>query len=69
MTSNNIWLTRNDVKLLTELFEEFPDSTQVELIADSSSGIGTYLKVAIHDVKMFKSAGTVTFTLKDEKDW
>lgn len=65
----SVFLTREDLKTLQDLFEQFPDHHTVEVTSDNSSGIGAIVEAVFHDVKLFGKEVTVKFTIADEKDW
>lgn len=66
---NSVYLTREDLETLKQLFAQFPDHHTVEVTSDSSSGIGSIVEAVFHNVKIFGKEANIKFTIADEKDW
>lgn len=66
---DSLYLSREDIETLRQLFEEFPDQRTVEVTSDTSSGIGAIVKATFHNVPVFGKPSSVTFTLADEGNW
>ena len=65
---NMISLHREDFKAITEFIGKYPESDYVTISVDSSSGIGSIVKVSINNV-INGDAVTITKTLVDESGW
>jgi hypothetical protein len=65
---NEISLHREDIKAITEFIEKYPESDYVTISVDSSSGIGSIVKVSINNV-INGDAVTITKTVVDESGW
>jgi hypothetical protein len=61
-------LHRDDIKEMLEILEKFPEVEVVEVIQDSSSGIGSHttmrLATNVNDV-----AGTLEVVISSVEDW
>lgn len=44
-----MYLTREDIKLISEIMDEMPDAESFRLESDSSSGIGQTLTLIVED--------------------
>lgn len=66
---NSVYLTREDLETLKQLFEQFPNNHTVEVTSDNSSGIGSIVEAIFHDVMVFGKPANIKFTIADEKDW
>jgi hypothetical protein len=65
---NQISLHREDFKAITEFIEKYPESDYVTISVDSSSGIGSVVKVSINNV-INGDAVTIIKTVVDESGW
>jgi len=65
---NQISLHREDFKAITEFIEKYSESDYVTISVDSSSGIGSIVKVSINTV-INGDAVTITKTVVDESSW
>lgn len=68
-TTNSVYLHRDDIETLKQLFAELPDQHTVEITSDTSSGIGSVIEATFHGVKVFGKPSKVTFTIADEENW
>jgi hypothetical protein len=68
VSMNQISLHREDFKAITEFIEKYPESDYVTISVDSSSGIGSVVKVSINNV-INGDAVTITKTVVDESCW
>lgn len=66
---DSVYLHRDDIETLRQLFEEFPDQHTVEITSDTSSGIGAVIEATFHGVKVFGKPSKVTFTIANEENW
>ena len=66
---DSLYLSREDVETLKQLFQEFPDQNKIEVTSDTSSGIGAIVKATFHNVPIFGKPSSITFTLADEENW
>lgn len=67
--SDSIFLSKEDIETLRQLFEEFPDHETVEITSVTSSGIGAVIEATFHSVEIFGKPSKVTFTIADEENW
>lgn len=65
---NVISLHREDFKVITEFIEKYPESDFVTISVDSSSGIGSIVKVSINTV-INGDAVMIIKTVVDESGW
>lgn len=65
---NVVSLHREDFKVITEFIEKYPESDFVTISVDSSSGIGSIVKVSINTV-INGDAVMITKTVVDESGW
>jgi len=65
---NQISLHREDLNAITEFIEKYPDSDYITISVDSSSGIGSVVKVSINNV-INGDAVTITKAIVDESGW
>lgn len=65
---NSIFLHKDDLVALQQLLAAF-DHSKVELVADSSSGIGTILTARLHGVEVNGMTVTVEKMIVDETGW
>ena len=65
---NQISLHREDFKAITVFIEKYPESDYVTISVDSSSGIGSIVKVSINNV-INDDVVTITKTIVDESSW
>lgn len=63
-----MYLHRDDIKKMLEVLEKFPDAETVEVLSDSSSGIGSVttmrLPVLVNDV-----SGTLEVVISSVENW
>ena len=65
---NMISLHRENFSAITEFIEKYPESDYVTISVDSSSGIGSVVKVSINNV-INGDAVTITKTVVDQSGW
>ena len=65
---NQISLHREDLNAILKFIEKYPDSDYITISVDSSSGIGSVVKVSINNV-INGDAVTITKTIADESSW
>lgn len=65
---NVVSLHREDFKVITEFIEKYPESDFVTISVDSSSGIGSIVKVSINTV-INGDAVMIIKTVVDESGW
>jgi len=65
---NQISLHREDLNAILKFIEKYPDSDYITISVDSSSGIGSVVKVSINNV-INGDAVTITKTVVDESGW
>lgn len=65
---NSIYLHEDDLVTLQQFLRAF-DHSKVELVADSSSGIGTILIARLHGVEVNGAKVTVEKVIVDEGNW
>ena len=65
---NSIYLHHNDLQTLQQFLTAF-DHSKFELVADSSSGIGTILTARLHGVEVNGMKVTVEKVIADESSW
>jgi len=65
---NSIYLHRDDLETLIQFIEAFEHS-KVEIVADSSSGIGTTITARLHGVNVNGMTVTVEKDIVDESSW
>ena len=65
---NQISLHRDELKAITEFIEKYSESDYITISVDSSSGIGSIVKVSINTV-INGDAVTITKTVVDEGSW
>jgi hypothetical protein len=68
VSMNQISLHREDFKAITEFIEKYSESDYVTISVDSSSGIGSIVKVSINTV-INGDAVTITKAIVDESSW
>lgn len=64
-----IYLHREDLEDIKKFLDAFPDKEVVEVNADSSSGIGTYLTATISGVTVNDNVVSVSKVISDESSW
>lgn len=68
VSMNQISLHREDFAVITEFIEKYPESDYITISVDSSSGIGSIVKVSINNV-INGDAVTIIKTIVDESSW
>lgn len=63
-----MYLHKNDLKLISEIVSEFPDVDTFKLESDSSSGIGSVLKLIV-STKIMDRDADVTFEISGVENW
>lgn len=63
-----MYLHKDDLETILQFMDAF-EHTKVEIIADSSSGIGTYTEARLHGVQLNGQTVTVSKTIADESSW
>ena len=63
-----MYLLKDDLTTILQFMEAFGQE-KVEVIADSSSGIGTYVEAKLHGVYLNGQTVTVSKTIVDESSW
>jgi hypothetical protein len=63
-----MFLHRKDIELISEIVAEFPDIQTFKIDSDSTSGIGTIVKLTLTTKVMGRDAD-VTFEISGVKDW
>lgn len=66
---NSIYLHKDDLQLIAEFMNAFPESTVVEVQSDTSSGIGAIVTATLHHVDVNGIKVSVTRTISDESSW
>lgn len=64
-----MYLHRDDLKEIQKFLDAFPDSDTVEVICDSSSGIGSIITATIHNADWNGLKLNVSKTIVDESSW
>ena len=65
---NEISLHREDLNAISKFIEKYPKSDYITISVDSSSGIGSVVRVSINNV-INGDAVTITKTIVDESGW
>lgn len=65
---NEISLHREDLNAISKFIEKYPESDYITISVDSSSGIGSVVRVSINNV-INGDAVTITKTIVDESGW
>jgi len=65
---NQISLHREDLNAILKFVEKYPDSDYITISVDSSSGIGSVVKVSINNV-INGDAVKITKAIVDESGW
>ena len=65
---NEISLHREDLNAISKFIEKYPESDYITISVDSSSGIGSVVRVSINNV-INDDAVTITKTIVDESGW
>ena len=65
---NQISLHREDLNAILKFIEKYPESDYVTISVDSSSGIGSVVKVSINNV-INGDAVKITKAIVDESGW
>lgn len=65
---NSIYLHRDDLETMLQFIEAFEHSN-VEIVADSSSGIGTTITARLHGVNVNGMTVTIEKDIVDESSW
>ena len=63
-----MYLSREDVKLILEIMDEFPDARSFKLKNDDSSGIGSILSLTV-ETKVNDRDAEVTFEISGVENW
>ena len=63
-----IYLHRQDVKLIGEIMDEFPDASSFRLNCEEGGGIGNTLKLTVTTAINYRLAD-VTFEISGVGDW
>jgi hypothetical protein len=63
-----VFIHRDDIKEILNIMEKFPDSQSVEIVQDSSSGIGSELKIRIPTI-VNNYGGIFEIDLTDVSKW
>jgi hypothetical protein len=63
-----MFLHRDDVKLISEIMDEFPDAVSFRLETESGSGIGYTLKLIVA-TKIKNKDAEVTFEIAGVENW
>ena len=63
-----MYLHREDLKLISEIVAEFPEVETFRLDSDSSSGIGSTLKLIV-TTKVMGRMADVTFEISGVENW
>jgi hypothetical protein len=63
-----MYLHKEDLKLISEILAEFPEVETFKLESDSSSGIGSILKLIITTKVMGRDAD-ITFDISGVENW
>lgn len=63
-----MYLHKDDVKLIGEIMEEFPDALSYRLDSQEGSGIGTILKLTV-TTKVNGRLADVTFEISGVENW
>lgn len=64
-----MYLHRDDLKEIQKFLDAFPDSDTVEVICDSSSGIGSIITATLHAVGVNGLEVNITKIIADETSW
>ena len=65
---NEISLHREDLNAISKFIEKYPKSDYITISVDSSSGIGSVVRVSINNV-INDDVVTITKTIVDESGW
>lgn len=65
----SIYLHRDDLQTIQQFLDAFPESHQVEVTADISSGIGAIIDATIHGVEINGQRVAITKNIVDETSW
>jgi hypothetical protein len=68
VSMDQISLHREDLNAILKFIEKYPDSDYITISVDSSSGIGSVVKVSINNV-INGDAVTITKAIVDESGW
>jgi len=68
VSMDQISLHREDLNAILKFIEKYPESDYVTISVDSSSGIGSVVRVAINNV-INGDAVTITKAIVDESGW
>ena len=63
-----MYLHKDDLKLISEIVSEFPDVDNFKLESDTSSGIGSVLKLIVSTKVMGRDAD-ITFEISGVENW
>ena len=61
-------LHKKDLKLISEIVDEFPDIQTFKIESDNSSGIGSIVKLTL-TTKVIGKDADVTFEISGVEDW
>ncbi len=64
-----MYLHIEDLEAIKEFMMKFKDVDTVEVLADSSSGIGTTLTAKLHNVEINGERVTVSKVISDFENW
>ena len=67
--SGSVYLHKDDLVTMLQFLDAFPESSQLELTYDNSSGIGTTIEVHIHGINFNGQIVTIKRTIVNEADW
>lgn len=65
----SIFLHKDDLETIIQFMNAFPESHNVEITCDDSSGIGSIINATIHHVKVNGVVVSVTRPIVDETSW
>jgi hypothetical protein len=63
-----MYIQRKDIKLISEIMDEFPEAKSFKLECEDDNGIGNILKLTVM-TKVFGKDANVTFEISGVKDW
>lgn len=69
MTTQSIYLHRDDVETILQFIQSFDGRDVVEVTCDNSSGIGNVITATLHGVELNGQKVSVTKTIIDETSW
>ena len=66
---NKVFLHKDDLVTIQQFMAAFPDADTVEVISDTSSGIGAVTTATLHHIKVNGAVVSVSKNIVDESSW